>query len=382
VNAVVAIVRANLKRLFSDRSNLFFLVILPLLIVFSLGVAIGGSVGDYRVGVVDPHPTDLSRAVTARLEATANITVVRVSDAGALRDDVARRSLDGGWVVEPGAGDGDVTTFRWYSSGTGDDTQLRTIATSAIEEAGVRDRVVSVVAADTGASPEDAGAAVDAAASALPSTEVSVEEIGEPGNEAASIRAVLAAGELTLFIFLASATGATYLLTTRLLGVTRRVRAAPVPISQIVAGEAISRFVVAMLQAVIVFFGSMLLFGVDWHAPLAVWLLCVAMSLVGTGVAMLLGTLGRTEQQVSAIGLMLSLVLAALGGSMQPLEFFPDTLRRVAFITPHAWMNDALWKILVEGAGLGQVWTSLLVLTLAGLALLGLASAALAKSLR
>ena len=382
MNAVAAIVRANLKRLFSDRSNLFFLVVLPLLIVFSLGVAIGGSVGDYKVGVVDPHPTDLSRAVTARLEATANVTVVRVSDAGALRDDVARRTLDGGWVVEPGADAGDLTPFEWFSSGTGDDTQLRTIATSAIEEAGVRDRVVAVVADQTGASTDQAAAAVDAAASASPSTSVTVEEVGEPGNEAASIRAVLAAGELTLFIFLASATGATYLLTTRLLGVTRRVRAAPVPIAQIVTGEAISRFVVAMLQAVIVFFGSMLLFGVDWHDPLAVWLLCVAMSLVGTGVAMLLGTLGRTEQQVSAIGLMLSLVLAALGGSMQPLEFFPDTLRRVAFITPHAWMNDALWKILVEGGGLGQVWVSLLVLTLAGLALLGLASAALAKSLR
>jgi ABC-2 type transport system permease protein len=372
VNAVAAIVRANLKRLFSDRSNLFFLVVLPLLIVFSLGVAIGGSVGDYKVGVVDPHPTELSRAVTARLEATA----------GALRDDVARRTLDGGWVVEPGAAEGDLTTFQWFSSGTGDDTQLRTIATSAIEEAGVRDRVVAVVADQTGAQPEQAASAVDAAAAAAPTTSVTVEEVGEPGNEAASIRAVLAAGELTLFIFLASATGATYLLTTRLLGVTRRVRAAPVPIAQIVTGEAISRFVVAMLQAVIVFFGSMLLFGVDWHDPLAVWLLCVAMSLVGTGVAMLLGTLGRTEQQVSAIGLMLSLVLAALGGSMQPLEFFPDALRRVAFITPHAWMNDALWKILVEGGGLGQVWVSLLVLTLAGLALLGLASAALARSLR
>ncbi len=382
MNAVAAIVRANLKRLFSDRSNLFFLVVLPLLIVFSLGVAIGGSVGDYKVGVVDPHPTELSRAVTARLEATANVTVVRVSDAGALRDDVARRTLDGGWVVEPGAAEGDLTTFQWFSSGTGDDTQLRTIATSAIEEAGVRDRVVAVVADQTGAQPEQAASAVDAAAAAAPTTSVTVEEVGEPGNEAASIRAVLAAGELTLFIFLASATGATYLLTTRLLGVTRRVRAAPVPIAQIVTGEAISRFVVAMLQAVIVFFGSMLLFGVDWHDPLAVWLLCVAMSLVGTGVAMLLGTLGRTEQQVSAIGLMLSLVLAALGGSMQPLEFFPDALRRVAFITPHAWMNDALWKILVEGGGLGQVWVSLLVLTLAGLALLGLASAALARSLR
>ncbi len=170
-------------------------------------------------------------------------------------------------MVDPGAGNGDVTTFHWYSSGTGTTPSCAPLPPPQSQEAGVRDRVVSVVAAETGAAPQDAGAAVDSAASALPSTEVSVQEIGDPGNEAASIRAVLAAGQLTLFIFLASATGATYLLTTRLLGVTRRVRAAPVRISQIVAGEAISRFVVAMLQAVIVFFGSMLLFGVDWHAP-------------------------------------------------------------------------------------------------------------------
>ena len=60
MNAVVAIARANLKRLFSERSNLFFLVVLPLLIVFSLGIAIGGSTGDYRVGVVDGDPSVLS----------------------------------------------------------------------------------------------------------------------------------------------------------------------------------------------------------------------------------------------------------------------------------------------------------------------------------
>ena len=153
-------------------------------------------------------------------------------------------------------------------------------------------------------------------------------------------------------------------------------------IATIVAGEAVGRFLVALLQAAIVFLGSMLLFGVDWKAPGAVALLCVAMSLVGTGAAMLLGTLGRSEQQVGAIGLLLSLVLGALGGSMQPLEFFPDSLRTVAFATPHAWMNDAMWKILVEGAGLPQVVTSLVVLTVGGLVLLGGASLALARSLR
>lgn len=378
-DTVVAIARANLKRLFSDRANLFFLVVLPLLIVFALGVAIGGSAGSYRVGVVDPDPTPMSRSVTDRMAALDNVDIVRVDSAAALRDDVARRSLDVGWVAEEVDG---VTTFRWYSPGTGDGVELRTVFASSVEETGVHARVVSVVAASTGADRAAAEAAVDRAAATTPATEVEVTSTGDLGGEPSSIRAVLAAGQLTLFIFLTSLNGATYLLTTRRLGVTRRMRAGPVPIAAIVAGEALARFLVALLQAAIVFFGSMLLFGVDWRAPLAVGLLCVGMSLVGTGGAMLLGTLGRNEQQVSAVGLLLALVLGALGGSMQPLEFFPDTLRKIAFATPHAWMNDSLWRILVDGAGVAQVWPAIAVLAGAGIVLLTAASAALARTLR
>ncbi|MDH4280987.1 MAG: ABC transporter permease, partial [Acidimicrobiia bacterium] len=116
--------------------------------------------------------------------------------------------------------------------------------------------------------------------------------------------------------------------------------------------------------------------------PWAVLALSVAMALVGSGAAMLLGTLARTDQQVSAIGLLLGLVLAALGGSMQPLQFFPDGLRRIAFVTPHAWMNDALGRILVDGEGFGQIWPSLAVLAAAGAVLLAIASLALARTLR
>ena len=379
MNVVWAIARANLKRLFGDRSNLFFLVVLPLLIVFALGVAIGGSAGNYRVGVVDAAPTALSAAVTQRMAALDNVDIVRLGSPSALRDDVARRSLDVGWLAQDSGG---VTTFRWFSPGAGDGLELRTVFTSAVQEAGVHARVVSVVASRTGRDRAAAQAAVDQAAAATPATTVAVVQTGDPGRQASSIRSVLAAGELSLFIFLTSLNGAVYLLTTRRLGVTRRMRAGPVSVRSIVAGEALARFLVALLQAGIVFFGSMLLFGVNWRAPGAVGLLCVAMSLVGTGAAMLLGTLGRSEQQVFAVGLLLSLVLAALGGSMQPLQFFPDTLRTIAFATPHAWMNDAMWKILVDGSGLAQVWPSIAVLGAAGLALLGIASATLARTLR
>lgn len=378
-NVVLAITRANLARLAADRANLFFLVVLPLLIVFALGVAIGGSTLTARVGVVDDSGTPLSRSVTDGMAALDNVDIVRVDSASQLRDDVARGTLDVGWVAEQVDG---VTDFRWYSPGTGDGLELRAVFSAIAEEAGVQERVVSAVATSTGADRAAAQAAVDRAAEVVPSTSVEVAEAGENDQEPASIRAVLAAGTLSLFIFLTSLNGAVYLLTTRRLGVTRRMRAGPVPVPAIVAGEALARFLVALLQAGIVFFGSMLLFGVDWRAPGVVWALCVGMSLVGTGGAMLLGTLGRNEQQVSAVGIMLALVLGALGGSMQPLEFFPDVLRTVAFATPHAWMNDAMWTILVDGGGLAQVWLSVVVLLAGGLLLLGAASATLARSLR
>ncbi|MEZ5094037.1 ABC transporter permease [Nocardioides sp.] len=378
-DTVLAITRANLRRLVADRSNLFFLVVLPLLIVFALGVAIGGSAGDTRIGVVDTDPSDLSRSVTARMAELQNVELVEVGSAAGLRDDVARRTLDAGWVVETSEGH---TTFRWLSSGDGQDLELRSVFGATVQEAGVHERVVALVSDDTGAAAEAAARAVSAAAAATPPTVVDVEQIGEDGDTVAGIQAVVASGQLTLFIFLTSLNGAAYLLTTRQLGVTRRMRAGPSTVSAIVAGEALARFVVALLQAAIVFFGSLFLFGVDWHAPGAVWALCVGMALVGTGGAMLLGTIGRSPQQVGALGLLLSLVLAALGGSMQPLEFFPDGLRRIAFLTPHAWMNDALWRILVDGDGLAQVWPNVLVLVGAGSALLAAASVALARTLR
>ncbi|MEZ5095473.1 MAG: ABC transporter permease [Nocardioides sp.] len=379
LGAVLAITRADLRRLFADRSNLFFLVVLPLLIVFALGMAIGGTT-DYRVGVVDDAPSQLSRPVLQRMRELSTVTIVRVGSSGALRDDVARRTLDAGWVAEH---EDDTTTFRWYSPNTGDDLELRAVFNAAVEEAGVRERVVGVVADSTGADAGTARAAVEQAAAATPSIEVSTVEVGESGEVVASIRSVLAAGELSLFIFLTSLLGASYLLTTRQLGVTRRMRAAPVPVAAIVGGEALARFTVALLQAAIVYVGSIVLFRVDWGSPPAVVLLCVGMSLVGTGGAMLLGTLGRSQQQVGAIGLLLSLVLGALGGSMQPLEFFPDSLRRVAFLaTPHAWMNDAMWRILVDDAGLADVWQAIAVLAGAGTVLLALASWALARTLR
>ena len=380
VDSIIAIVKANLIRLRNERSNIFFLIVLPLMIVFALGLAIGGDASGNLVGVVDPEPTEAGQAVLDVVEDIDNVTVRRYETAQELRDEIARRAVDVGWVAEPGR-DGAVT-IRWYAA-AGEGFRLREIVENTARTVNVERQVLQLVTEDAGVDEATAEAALaEAAAFVEPTTVDRIITGGDPENDPANLRAVLAAGQLTLFIFLTSLMGASYLLSTRLLGVTRRTRAGPVPVAAIIAGEGLSRFLVALLQAGIVFFGSWLLFGVDWKAPWAVLALSVAMALVGSGAAMLLGTLARTDQQVSAIGLLLGLVLAALGGSMQPLQFFPDGLRRIAFVTPHAWMNDALGRILVDGEGFGQIWPSLVVLAAAGAVLLAIASLALARTLR
>jgi ABC-2 type transport system permease protein len=164
-----------------------------------------------------------------------------------------------------------------------------------------------------------------------------------------------ASTELVLFIFLTSMTGAAFVIETRRLGVARRILSTPTSTRAIVIGQLLGRLGVALVQALVIVVGSMLFFGVTWGDPFGTAVLILSFCLVGTGVAMLVGTLCTTEQQAQPIAFLLGLGLAALGGSMAPLEVFPPTARTIAHVTPHAWANDAFSKLLDHGAGLTTI---------------------------
>jgi len=95
----------------------------------------------------------------------------------------------------------------------------------------------------------------------------------------------------------------------------------------------------------------------------------------------LAGSVFRNEQQANGVGLLLSLGLGALGGSMMPLEFFSPALRTVAFLTPHGWANDAFATLVLKGGGLGDILANLAVLLAYAAVLLALGTWLLRRSL-
>ena len=95
---------------------------------------------------------------------------------------------------------------------------------------------------------------------------------------------------------------------------------------------------------------------------------------------MLLGAVVDHEGAASGVAVGAGLVLAALGGCMFPLELFPDTLRTVANITPHAWGYEAFAQIQRHAGGLADIGLELGVLAAMALVLVLAGSWALRRS--
>jgi ABC-2 type transport system permease protein len=148
----------------------------------------------------------------------------------------------------------------------------------------------------------------------------------------------------------------------------------PTSVRTILAGQVLGRLAVALLQALIIIVGTVLFFGVDWGPPLATAFVVCAFALVGTGAAVLLGSMVSSEQLAGPIALLIGMAAAALGGSMAPLEVFPDTARQIAHVTPHAWANDAFSELLRHGGGVASVLPEIGVLLAFAAVALGLAT--------
>lgn len=324
----------ELRRLVRWRANVFFLFLLPMLLILLLGSAFGFE--SVRIGAVDGAAGPLARAFLDDLDARPSTEVRRYASAQDLEDAVAHGRVDAGLAL-PADYDarlraGRAVVVRYFGRPESVAAHLRA--------------TVEAAAADQGRGGAAAQRRVRVALTA---------PNGSPYRGATGRFERGAATQLLLFVFVNSLSGAAWLIETRRLGIARRVLATPTSARTLVAGQVLGRLAVALVQALLVVVGSLLFFGVDWGDPLGTAAVVAAFCLVATGAAVLLGSVCATEQQAGPVALLLGLGLAALGGSMAPLEIFPPIVRTIAHVTPHAWANDAFAKLLDHGAGLGPV---------------------------
>ncbi|HWC71753.1 MAG TPA: ABC transporter permease, partial [Actinomycetota bacterium] len=287
----VAIAGVNLRRLTRDKVGAFFVFVFPFLIILAIGAAFGSGF-EPQVGVVSAGSGAMGRDLRSQLEATDGIAVHAYPDEEALRTAVERGLLEGG-VVIPDRYDervraGETVPITVLARPSGSSQELQATLGAVVDEQNVEIRAARFALAEGAVSTFDEGLErAQLVGASMPGLEVSGRTAG--GDTVGTFEAG-AAQELILFIFLTSLSASAMLIETRRFGVSTRMLASPTPVRTILVGEALGRFAIALLQALLILVGTVLLFQVDWGNLLTTASVVLLFSAAATGAAMLMGS--------------------------------------------------------------------------------------------
>jgi ABC-2 type transport system permease protein len=151
-----------------------------------------------------------------------------------------------------------------------------------------------------------------------------------------------AAGLAIFFLFFTVQFGVNGLLEERHAGTLPRLLAAPIPRLSIVAGKAITAFILGVTSMVVLVVATTLMFGAEWGDPAGVLLLILAGIFAAIGIMGIVGAFAKTAEQSAVFSSIIAVVLGFLGGTFFPIGQSGGLLARLRFITPHAWFMQGL----------------------------------------
>ena len=386
MRAVYEIGRVNLLRALRDRTNLFFVFLLPLIIIVALGAAFGGA-GISRLGVVAVDAGPLGDELVSIIESgDVEVDVRERTTLAQLEEGVEDGKLEFGLLIPPGYDEslraGQPVELVVVARPEGVFAALGQGIDTAVSEQSARIRAAQVATEYAEVDFDSALEQARAAQSTLAG--ISIEEVTAGESTFPSIGNPFALGaqaQTVLFMFLTSMTAATQLVLTRQLGVSRRMLATPTPVRWILLGELLGRFSIAMMQGLFIVVASALLFDVTWGSLPGALTVIVMFALVGTGAAMVVGVFARNPDQAASVGVVLGMVLGALGGAMVPAELFEEPISTISMLTPHYWAIDAFRELVFYDAVLSELGTQLAVLAGFAIVLVGLGTWGLRRTI-
>lgn len=174
----------------------------------------------------------------------------------------------------------------------------------------------------------------------------------------------------SMYVMFTVLAGAFILLRERKQWTLQRLITMPVARWQVIGGKMLARFIMGMIQYGVAFVFGALVLGVSFGSNFAALLLVmVAFVVCMTALAFLLATFVQSEMQASSVVTLMALTLAPLGGAWWPLEIVPEWMRVVGHISPVAWVMDGFSAIIYRNGGVADVIVPVLVLLGAALVL-------------
>jgi ABC-type Na+ efflux pump permease subunit len=359
------IARKDIAFALRERETWLWVFVMPFPFFYFIGTVTGGfgtgMKGERKDPIAVAIPADagfLAERLTRRLEEQGYAVHAADSEEGAGLE--RRIDLPAGFTEHVRAGE--QVTVRLVHESEGPAEIFHTLRTG---------RAVYTTLADVLAAKElspEGLAAVDSAPRALT---LSVSSAGKRERVPRGFEQTVP-GTMIMFTLLVLLTsGAIPLLVERREGILRRLASAPLSRGSIVLGKWGGKLALALVQIGFALLAGRLAFRVDWGPSLA--MVCVvlfAWAAFNASLAILVGSMARTEGQAVAIGVLSANVLAALGGCWWPIEVTPEWMQRLALFLPTGWAMHAMHGLVSFGRDASSAVPNVLAL-LAGALIAG-----------
>lgn len=342
------IARKDLQYLLRQRETLLWTFLMPILFFYFIGTMTGGFGGggaSETIGLSAPAEAGfLVDQVVRRLE-DQGLEVVRPESAEEFDRFRRQLTVPQGFTDSLQAGRRVKIAFARRGQGLG----------SRYDEIRVARAVYTVLADVVVASEEGEPLSPEALERLAASSRPLTLEVSQAGRRREIPRGFEQAipGTMVMFTLLVLLTsGSVLLVIEREEGLLRRLASAPLPRGAVVLGKWGGRLSLGVIQIGYAMLVGALLFKIRWGPDVSMLaLVLLAYGALVAALAMLLGSLARSVVQAVAVGLLASMVLAALGGCWWPIEVTPSWMQRLALFLPTGWAMDALHKLVSFGAG-------------------------------
>lgn len=362
----------DLRLLVLDRRALVLLLLLPLLFIAILGMSTGQFLtagqerSGYKIAVIDQNNSELSREAVASIgkhdqlqlvtfesvekaeeaarrdqlsailrigpEFSSRVDQLTMYDmlggeAGGLANDPA--SVDLSLTVKSAAGEGDLIKYFLFGE------IYRTIFPEVARRNALFRPYLPTAEDEVAAAPAE---------------EMTKQPAPEKSKKAPNVvYRFLVPGFTVMFVFFLINIMARSFIAERDLGTLRRLQLAPIMPVEILIGKTLPFYLASVLQTALLFLSGRLLFDMPW-GPEPVYLIPVILctSAAATSLGLMLAAWVRTDQQVSAFGTSLVLILGGITGCFIPRAWLPEMMKTLSLATPHAWALRAFDAVLSQ----------------------------------
>lgn len=360
----------TLKRLFRSKSNILFLLILPL--IFML-IAFSGSNGtaQLKVGVVDKDRETLSNKLIDNIKKKSEVITVNEDE---IQKKLIDNEIDYALVIEEGFTqdiiNGNKVEIQGYEAKEGN--------TSTAIKLSLNEYVNKLMA--FGQNSKGNEAVFYDLLKYYEEGSYKVSYISVDKGEGNKSKTVAAMGFIVLNMLFSATSAANIILKDKEKNVFTRLFTTPLKRFRYIVESLFAFLVVTFIQVTVYFMMFKYLFKFNLgETPFNLYILLLIFGVFTISLGVFTATHAKNIRQAGTINTLINIPFAMLGGCFWPREIMPGFLKKMSDFIPTTWINTANSDVLF-GAKLTEVFNNISMLLFIALILLILSSRKLKNS--